>query len=263
MQSLATVLGVPWLTTVMLLATRIAALLLLTPVLYAVSMPGTFRVLLVVALSCVLALPFAAHGSVTIHDAGALVSALLREAAIGATLGLGVLLAFAGFSVAGRLVDIQLGFGMAQVVDPLTRAQLPIVSAVFGLLAVVFFFLVDGHHALLRGIAFSVQRFPLGQGASGPAAMEPVLRQGAGLFTLGFALAAPVVLGLLLVEFVLGVVARNLPQMNMFVLAFPARILVGLVTLSAWAAGFAAPARRLYEGIYQAWTAWFAAGGAR
>jgi flagellar biosynthetic protein FliR len=263
MQSLASAPGLQWLTSVLLLATRIAALLLLTPLLYAVAIPATVRVLLVVALACVLALPFADAAAVSVHAPGALFAALLGEATIGATLGLGVLLAFAGFSLAGRLLDVQIGFGMAQVVDPLTRARLPIVSAVLGLLAVVFFFLVEGHHALLRGIAFSVERFPLGGGAPASAAAEPLLRQGAALFTLGFALAAPVVLGLLLLDFVLGVVARNLPQMNMFVLGLPAKILVGLFALSVWATEFGAPARRLYGGIHQAWSAWFSTGGLR
>ena len=263
MQQLASLFGAPWLTAVLLLATRIAAVLLLTPLLYAVAMPGLVRLLIVVAVACVLALPFAGQAPVVLADTGALVSALLREAFVGATLGLGILLAFAGFSVAGRLVDVQMGFGMAQVVDPLTRSRLPIVSAVFGLLAAVFFFLVDGHHALLRGIAFSVERFPPGAGAPLAGAVEPVVRQAGGLFTLGFALAAPIVLGLLLVEFVLGVISRNLPQMNMLVLGIPVKILVGLCALSAWAAGFGTPARRLYEGIYQAWSAWFATGGVR
>jgi flagellar biosynthetic protein FliR len=263
MQSVALALGTSWVTTVLLLATRIAAVLLLTPVLYAVTMPAALRLLVVIALSCVLALPFGNAAGADIQNTGALVAAVLSEAFIGATLGLGILLAFAGFSAAGRLVDIQVGFGMAQVVDPLTRGRVPIVSAVFGLLAAVFFFMVDGHHGLLRGIAFSVDRFPIGTGASVAAAADPVMRQAAGRFTLGFALAAPIVLGLLLVEFALAVVSRNLPQLNMLVLGIPAKILVGLFALSAWAVGFGAPARRLYEGIFHAWSAWFAAGGPR
>ncbi|HEX2547976.1 MAG TPA: flagellar biosynthetic protein FliR, partial [Ramlibacter sp.] len=91
----------------------------------------------------------------------------------------------------------------------------------------------------------------------------PITRQVGALFLLGFALAAPVVLGLLLVDFALGIVSRNLPQMNMLVLGIPVKILVGLLALTVWAAGFGAPAARLYAGIYQAWTAWFQAGGTR
>ena len=50
----------------------------------------------------------------------------------------------AGFAIAGRLVDLQMGYGIAQVFDPQTQARVPILSALFGLLAVVFFFLPEG-----------------------------------------------------------------------------------------------------------------------
>jgi flagellar biosynthetic protein FliR len=263
MQEIVNLLGAAWITTVMLLTVRIAAILLLTPVLYAMAMPLPVRVLVVVALACIVALPFGAAPAVPVPDRTALLGAVLREAVVGATLGLGILMAFGGFVLAGRLVDVQAGFGIAQVFDPLTRARVPILSAVFGLLAALFFFLVDGHHALLRGIAYSVERFPVGGGWPQGAAAGPVARQAAALFALGFALAAPIVLGLLLVEFVLGVVARNLPQMNMLVLGIPVKILAVLLALAVWAGGFAAPARRLYAGIYAAWAVWFQAGGPR
>jgi flagellar biosynthetic protein FliR len=172
-------------------------------------------------------------------------------------------MAFAGFALAGRLADIQAGFGVAQVFDPLTRTHLPILSSAIGLFAVVFFFAVNGHHALLRGIAFSVERMPVGAGWSASAAAEPLTRQAAVLFGLGFALAGPIVLSLLLLEFALGVVSRNLPQMNMLVLGIPVKIVAGLLALSVWATALAAPAGRLYAGIFQAWTAWLSTGGTR
>jgi flagellar biosynthetic protein FliR len=263
MHELIAALGAPWVLAVLLLSVRIGALLLLTPVLHAVPVPLTVRLLLVVALSCVIAMPLAGTDSLDVLHAGGLLQAVLREAAIGATLGLGVLMAFAGFSLAGRLVDLQVGFGIAQVFDPATRSQATVLSATFGLLAAVFFFVVDGHHALLRGIAYSVERFPLGRGASPGAAADPLLRGLAALFSLGFALAAPIVLTLLLVEFALGTVSRNLPQMNMLVMGIPVKIVAGLLALSAWASGFGVPAGRLYAGIYQAWQGWFTLQGPR
>jgi flagellar biosynthetic protein FliR len=263
MAGLATSLGEPWIAGVLLLATRIAALLLLTPVLYAVPVPPLARLLITLGLSCVIALPFAEQMSVPPRDTGELLRAALQEAAIGATLGLGVLMAFAGFALAGRLADIQVGFGVAQVFDPLTRTRLPILSSILGLFAVVFFFAVNGHHALLRGIAFSVERMPVGGGWSPAGAAEPLTRQAAVLFGLGFALAGPIVLSLLLLEFALGVISRNLPQMNMLVLGIPVKIVCGLLALSVWATLLAAPAGRLYAGIFQAWTAWLSTGGQR
>jgi flagellar biosynthetic protein FliR len=264
MADLASALGEPWIVGVLLLATRIAALLLLTPVLYAVPVPPLARLLITLGVSCVIALPFTAQIAAEVpRTAGALVLAVLQEAAIGATLGFGVLMAFAGFALAGRLADVQIGFGVAQVFDPLTRTQLPILSSALGLFAVVFFFAVNGHHALLRGIAFSVERMPVGHGWSAAAAAEPLTRQAAVLFGLGFALAGPVVLSLLLIEFALGVISRNLPQMNMLVLGIPVKIVAGLLALSVWAMALAAPAGRLYAGIYQAWAAWLSTGGTR
>jgi flagellar biosynthetic protein FliR len=263
MAGIATLLGEPWIAGVLLLATRIAALLMLTPVLYAIPVPPLARLLITVGLSCVIALPFAEQMNAAPRDTGELLRAVLQEAAIGATLGLGVLMAFAGFALAGRLADIQVGFGVAQVFDPLTRTHLPILSSILGLFAVVFFFAVNGHHALLRGIAFSVERMPVGAGWSAAGAAEPLTRQAAVLFGLGFALAGPVVLSLLLLEFALGVISRNLPQMNMLVLGIPVKIVCGLLALSVWATALAAPAARLYAGIFQAWTAWLSMGGQR
>lgn len=263
MQELVAALGEPWIAGVLLLATRVAALLLLTPVLYAVPVPLTARLLITLGLACVIAMPFQEQFAFAPHDLGELVRGMLHEAAVGATLGLGVLTAFAGFALAGRLVDIQVGFGVAQVFDPLTRTRLPILSSVFSLFAVVFFFVVNGHHALLRGIAYSVERIPVGSGASMLSAAEPLVRQVAALFALGFALAGPIVLMLLLLEMVLGVLSRGLPQLNMLVLGIPVKILAGLLLLSVWAGTLAAPAARLYAGIFQAWMAWLPPGGTR
>lgn len=84
-----------------------------------------------------------------------------------------------------------------------------------------------------------------------------------GLFSLGFALAAPVVVCLLLVELALGVVARNLPQMNMFVIGIPLKIVVGLVLLSVWFSGMGDAMSRAYSFVFRSWETAFAALGAR
>lgn len=247
-----------WVQRILLLSARIAALFVMTPVLYAIPVPGIVRALIAIALAMALALPFSGTSAPSPLLPGALLEALARELAIGATLGLGILMAFAGFAVAGRLIDVQVGFGIAQVFDPVSRTQVPILTSVFMLFGVLLFFLVDGHHALLRGIAYSVERFPLGAPWSLDAAAGPVLKQASGLFTLGFALAAPIVLSLLLVDFALAVIARNLPQINMFVLGIPLKIIVGLLALSVWASGLGVVSGRLYGEIYRTWTAVFA-----
>ncbi|MDB5874627.1 MAG: type secretion system inner rane protein [Ramlibacter sp.] len=244
---------------VFLLSLRLAAIFLLTPVLYAFDVPATVRVLLLVGLAAALASgqPMSAYDAAAMTTGG-LVSAAAGELALGATLSLGVLSAFAAISFAGRLIDVQIGFGMAQVFDPLTRRQIPVLTAAFEKLGVIVFFLVNGHHALLRGIAYSLERFPLGRGFAIDAAAPWVIKQVAGLFGMGFALAAPVVVCLLMVELALGVVARNLPQMNMFVVGVPVKIVVGLAVLSLWFGGMGEAMERIYASIYRTWDGIFA-----
>lgn len=241
-----------WLVVVGLLALRVAATLLMTPVFYAMPLPASIRTLLIVGLSLALAAGLPVH-SAPWTGWDALLIAAMYELALGAMLGLGILLAFGAFSVAGQLLDVQLGFGIAQIVDPVTKRPVPILTSAFGYLSVLMFFLVNGHHALLRGISYSLDRFPVGMPWSISAAVAPVMKQAAGLFSLGFALAAPVVFCILLVEFALGVVGRNLPQMNMFTMGIPVKIIAGLVALSLWFMGIGGVMTRTYASIASTW----------
>ena len=101
----------------------------------------------------------------------------------------------------------------------------------------------------------SGERFPVGAAGSPVTAVDAVVREGAALFTLGFALVAPIVLGLLLVECVLGVIARNLPQMNVFVLGIPIKVLSGIAALAAWMVAATSPMTRVFDSIYRGWEA--------
>ena len=246
-----------WLLAVLLLSTRLAAMLLMTPFFKALSVSTMVRVLLVFSLAVVLSFGFPGTRPVTDSGMGRLIAAFMAEVVIGASLGMGILMAFAAFSVAGRLLDIQIGFGIAQVFDPVSRRQVPILSSLFEQLAIVLFFLVNGHHALLRGLAYSVERFPPGQFAWTDLNLFAVLQQVSGMFSLGFALVAPVVFCLFLLEFTMGVFTRNLPQMQIFVLAIPLKIMVGMAALSLWFSGAQAIMMRTYASIFQSWEAVF------
>lgn len=179
--------------------------------------------------------------------------ACFLELSLGATLATGILLAFGAFDMAGRLLDIQIGFGMGQVLDPASLARAPIITTAFKQLGLLVFFLVDGHHALVRGLAYSLERFPLGQPWPLEGAVLPILKQVAGVFSLSFLLAAPVVFAILMLEFGLGVVARNLPQINMLTLGIQVKLLVGLVTLALWFSAVGPVMNRVYGTIYRTW----------
>lgn len=253
-----------WLATRFLLTLRIGAIFVAAPMLLGVSVPSTIRVLFIFSLSIALATGLSGGmasvhlSSILPHGVGPWLYAGLTEFSLGATLGLGVSLAFGSFSLAGRLLDVQAGFGVGQVFDPVSNVQEPVLTVVFDQLALIGFFVVGGPHALLRGLAFSVGVFPPGQPWALDAAFAPLTAQIAGLFTLGFALASPVAFCLLLVDLALGIVARNLPQMNMLAMGIPVKILVALVALALWSGGLAQVMHRVYGSIFRAWSDTFA-----
>lgn len=246
----------------MLLSLRVATTLTMTPLLYAMPVPARVKVFLVLGLSVALSGTLNGGwltGHVVSLDVGNLLLSALREVALGAVLALGILVAFSAFSVAGQMLDTQIGFGIAQVFDPMTARPSPLLVSTFNALAVLVFFLVDGHHALLHGLAYSVERFPVGGKWSIANAWVPMTKQISGLFTLGFALAAPVAFSILLVEAALGVVARNLPQINMFAIGIPVKIVAGLAMLALWFGLMGGTMTRIYTSIYITWDAVFSA----
>lgn len=249
--------GQAWLANTFLLATRLGGLVLTTPPIGAQSIPATVRIAFVVALAASLTAGLPASPLVPIDGVADLVTATLLEFALGATMALGITFAFAAFAVGARLLDVQIGFGIGQVFDPATRQQLPVLSGAIGQLAVVLFFLSDAHLAVFRGLALSIERFPPGSGWPVGAAFAPLLQQASGMFTLGFAMVAPVVFCLALVDLGLGVLARNLPQMNMFVLGIPLKVAAGLAALALWLTASAGVVARINASIFSGWEALF------
>ena len=248
-----------WSAAWLLMSLRIGAMLMMTPIFHARYIPLTVRVLIVLALAATLGGVWNGAAAEPAH----LWRAAFSELALGATLGLGILFAFAAISFGGRLVDVMVGFGMAQVIDPVTQRHIPVLSALLDLFGLTLFFLLDGHHALLRGLAHSLEIFPLGAAWPLESALGTVVAQFAGLFGLGFILVAPVVLCLLMVELALGVVARTLPQMNMLLVGIPVKIAVGVFALWAWVYGLSFFMQQVFARIAAMWTSLFVvAGGA-
>lgn len=247
-------LDIGWLVAALLLSVRLGTLVLMAPPLGGAMVPPSVRVAVVLGWAAVLALG-TVHGAPTWPTSSELLASCFSEAALGAAMALGVNMAFAIFAVGARLIDVQIGFGMGQVFDPMTRQQQPVLSAVFTQLALVGFFLLDAHHGLLRGIALSIESVPAGQAWSMVAMLPAVARQAGQMFSLGFAMVAPVVFCLTLVELGLGVLSRNLPQMNTLVVGVPIKVVVGLSALAMWATVGGPSMARAYTTGFAMWGA--------
>ncbi|HKU13569.1 MAG TPA: flagellar biosynthetic protein FliR [Steroidobacteraceae bacterium] len=230
----------PWILSVGLLTVRLTVALALSPAFAAYGVPGIVRVVLTLALAVA---TFAYQAPVPaaaewVGQPALLLKPIAAEILVGALLGLGVHAALAAFALAGRLLDVQIGFGIGSVFDPVTRASANVLGSLFSLLGVTLFFVTDAHLALAGLIAQSLEVFPLGRFPALDDPMQPIVATGS-MFTFGLALAAPVAIALLLTDLAVGVASRNMPQVNVLVLAIPLKVVVGYLVLSLAVTGWA------------------------
>jgi flagellar biosynthetic protein FliR len=222
-----------WLTTVLLVLARIAGLVLAAPVFGHLLVPVRVRAGLAVVLAVALAPAVAPAAVAPPATLWALGGALVRESALGVVLGLVTQLVFAGVQLGGQIAGMQMGFGMANLIDPQSHAEETIVAHWQQLLALLVFLVLDVHHLLIRAVLASFATAPVGGPGPTAAGLQAVVGLAAGLFVDGVRIAAPVLIALLLTNGALGVLARTIPQLNVFVVGFPVNVGVGLVVLGA------------------------------
>lgn len=236
-----------WLATVLLFAVRIGVAIGVAPAWSSYGVPAAVRAVLVLALAVLAgsALPAGAAPPVSLAAPAHLFEAVAAEVGVGALLGLGLRVALAAFALAGRLLDVQAGFAIGSLFDPVAQAGTNVLGALLGLLGVLLFFATDAHLAMARMVVESGRAFPPGRWPDLADPARPLFAAGA-LFSLGLALAAPVTLALLATDLALGAAARNLPQLNLLMLGMPVRAAVGLFVLALSVPGWAPLVGRLF-----------------
>lgn len=242
-----------WIAAVLLVSIRIGTVFIMTPVLGSMQLPGRVRVVLILALTATLVSAGGARMLAVPVQLGDLVLAALGELMLGGLLAFGLFAGFAAFLFGGRLLDMQMGLGVASLIDPATRSQAPLIGTLFNMLAVMVFFALDGHHMLVRGLAYSLERFPPGA-FLGRFDVTAVVAMFGSMFTFGFALVAPVVFALFLIDVGLAIMSRTMPQVNIFVLAVTIKIFVGLVILALSVRYVAPLMQRIFAAMFAYWT---------
>lgn len=239
-----------WATLVMLASVRLSMLFLSTPVFGGVPVPIAARVILVAGLAAgmVHGLALPAH-----VDPISLVSMLVHEAIVGGALAAGLFAGFSAFQFGGRLLDFQIGYGVAGLVDIATKNNAPLIGSLLSMMAVVVFFMVDGHLALLRVVDISLRVMPPGDGMAN-LNLSALIAQFASCFVFGFLIVAPVVLCLLVIDFGTAFMSRTLPQMNVFVLSMSVKVIVGTVMLAVVVPLSGGVVNRVFESVFDGWS---------
>ncbi|MBN2297499.1 MAG: flagellar biosynthetic protein FliR [Deltaproteobacteria bacterium] len=153
---------------------------------------------------------------------------LVHELLIGLCLGLSVNVITSGAQIAGQLMGFQMGFAIANVVDPMTGENAPITSNILYVTTFLLFFCFSGHHMLIKALMESFYIIPIEARLPHQGYLIAAMAYAAKMFVIAMKMAAPVIGVLLLINISFAIVARAIPQMNVFIMSFPLTIAVGL-----------------------------------
>ncbi|MBI9085907.1 MAG: flagellar type III secretion system protein FliR [Desulfobacterales bacterium] len=229
---------------------RVAAILMTLPVFSGNAVPTQFKIGMAMAVSMVLFPLLPPMAAPAAAGPVALALGLFREVALGAAIGLAVKIFFAGVQLAGQTVGYQMGMAIANVMDPATSVQVPILAQFNNLIAVLIFLIINAHHWFIRALAESFGRIPLAGFNMGPAFFDHLIRLSSEMFVVAVKVGAPVIVALLLTSVALGLVARTVPQMNIFMVAMPLKIIIGLVFMGICLPHMVSFLRQLFHHLY-------------
>lgn len=168
-----------------------------------------------------------------VATAAGLALVLARELAIGFAMAMGLRAILAGAELGGHLTSSQLMLSYGSVIDPQGGVRNTLIATLYGNLALLTFFAVNGHHALVRGVVASYAAEPIGLGGVNQSLVTDVMRLLGVVFVFGLRLAAPLIVVMLIVELAVGLISRAAPAMNLMVVATPVKVVVGLLVVSA------------------------------
>jgi flagellar biosynthetic protein FliR len=227
-----------------LLSTRLTGLFFVAPVYSsrAVSMPVRTALLLVFSLLLLPGVPVTGGGEGVIQASP---GTLLTEGILGLVLGLGAAIFVAAAESAGDMLAVQMGLSGANVLDPSSGTQMPVIGQFLGLFVLALILGTGGHLVMIQTLGLSLDAFPLGSSLNVEAGIPATVGMLGSQFLLGLRFAAPVVAAMMIGNAALGVMAKTVPQLNVLMMAFPLQIAIGLFTL-----GLSLP---LITGFFSQW----------
>lgn len=227
---------------------RISAILFTAPLFSSRNLPHHLKVGLALMLAYIV-IPLVngedgAHASVPLLGA-----ALAGEILIGVIIGFTARLLFAAVQLAGQLVGFQMGFGIVNVIDPQTSVEVSIIAQFQNIITLLIFLVLDAHHLFILALAKSFELVPPLTFSFTNPLMEALIALSRDMFVVAAKVAAPVIAVLLFTSVALGLVARTVPQMNIFIVGFPLKLAIGLLGVGLSLPLLTTFLRGLFEGM--------------
>lgn len=237
----------------LLILCRIGAFFAVAPLFSFAGVPAQFKIGIAFFVSLLTFFTFGTTTSVTFGDDYIL--SVIREVLVGILLGFIAYLFFTVVQVAGSFVDLQMGFAVVNVIDPVTGAQSPILGNFKFVVAILLFLAMNGHHYFIAGIMESYRWVPLENEwfarLYDGSVTQFLIASFATMFELAFKMAAPLIVALFLADVALGMLARTAPQFNIFVVGIPFKILLGFFVFFIMIGSFLYLFQELFQTLLQ------------
>ena len=214
-----------------LVLARVSPLFLLAPLFSSKMVPARARAVIAVALTVGI-LPVVQRGPIDLSILG-FGGLILKELLVGLAFAYALAAMFAAMQAAGALLDTLIGFSFGAMVDPVTGTQSTVLSQMYALFGVAIFITLGGDGWVVKGLARTYDAVPLSEAPAIGSMVQGAQVAFSGIFVSAFMIGAPVLIALIIVDAAFGVVSRVVPQMNIFAVGFPAKMIVGLVMIGA------------------------------
>lgn len=236
----------------LLIFARMIAFFVALPLFSYRTIPMMFKIGLAIFLSLIV-FTIVDHSTISLEQYPYVIL-LIKEVFIGLMIGLIAYIILTAVQIAGGFIDFQMGFAIANVIDPQTGAQSPLIGQYFYIFALLFLLSVNGHHLLIDGMINSFnllkidELIPLKDVPLG----DYIINHFNQMFIVAFQMAIPLVGCLFLVDVALGIIARTVPQVNVFVVGLPLKITVSFTVLLFFLSLYIVLVRYLFESMFEA-----------
>jgi len=210
---------------------RLSGLFISAPIFASRQLPGRLKILIILLLSGIMSSFVPIKYAMKLDSPAIFIAAFAAEIFIGYAIGFVAYVVFAAIQLAGQLMDTQMGFSIVNVLDPQSGTQIPLMGNFNYLLALIIYLSLNGHHYLLQAVADSYQVIPVLGANLGKGFFEIIASLTAYMVIIAVKISAPVVVAVFITDVSMGFISRTVPQMNVFMVGMPVKIMVGLLTL--------------------------------
>ena len=214
----------------MLVIGRIAPLFLIAPMFSSKMIPARVKGIVAVGLAVGIA-PLAMKGQHVPLDIMGLGALAVKELLVGLAFAFSISVLFAAVTAAGSLMDTLIGFSFGALVDPITGTNGGVLNQLYALIGAMIFVVISGDAWVIQGLNHTYDLVPLVDYPALGSMVAGVQHAFTGIFVSAVELAAPVMIAVIITDAAFGVVARVVPQLNVFSVGFPAKVTVGLLVL--------------------------------